>query len=250
MLCSTIVLSLFAMAPFQDKVAQSQVAKASKAGESKSPVEKATPRKAAEGRSTQGTVSLKIGVVDWEVILANSRWIRALERDAQRDLLPHKKTMDELMGKRASLRQDLSLYTEGTTEYNETVVKLKIVEYSLQQEQTLMKGLMGQKLKEMTYAFNKTIEDKIASYARNKGFHLVLRKNSPSTMKNVPLGSKVQEQERNSVLYFAPSLDITKAIIEVLDAGIPVEADSQKAGKDGKAPAATGTKDAKTGSNK
>lgn len=250
MLFSTMILSLFAMAPFQDRGAESQVAKAAKVGKSSSQVEKITPRKAVEARPAQGTVALKIGVVDWEKILAGSRWIRALERDAQRDLLPHKKTMDDLMGRRTSLRQDLSLFSEGTTEYNEAVVKLKIVEYSLQQEQTLVKGLMGQKLQQMTYHFNKTIEDKIASYARNKGFHLVLRKNSPSTMKNVPLGSKVQEQERNSVLYFAPSLDITKAIIEILDAGIPVEADTQKGDKNGKTPAATGGKGTQTSSNK
>jgi len=130
------------------------------------------------------------------------------------------------------------------------LVKLSIVEFSVKTERKMVQGLMGRKLQEMTYHFNRTIADKIASYARNKGFHLVLRKNSPSSIKNAPLSSKVQEQERNSVLYFAPSLDITKAIVEILDAGVPVEAATKKADKNGKGAGATGAGAGKSSTNK
>ncbi len=248
MLFPTLILSLFAMIPLQAVGSTDQIVKAVDLTKSKAevvatpPAKVATPaKKDKASRPVQVPVALKIGVVDWERVRAGSRWIRALERSAQRELMPHKTKLDALGARRTELREVLSLYKPGTADYAEKLSELSIVEYSIKQKQTLVKGFMGMKLQEMTFQFNKAITDKIASYARENGFHLVLRKNSPSTLKNVPMGSKVEEQERNSVLYFAPSIDITKQVLERLDANVPDEASSNKPDPAGKAPSGTGS---------
>ena len=252
MLLSSLLLSLFAMTPLQSGAAGNLVAKTTelvkhqpKPAVSPAPqaAKNASPSKTSK---TQVPAALKIAVVDWEKIRSTSRWVRTLERLAQKDLVTINKKLSDLIQERTELRQLIPLSKRGTPEYNTQLTRLSIIEYSLKQKQTLRNNIMGRKLQEIAFQFNKVLQDKIASYSRNNGIQLVLRQNSTPVGKDVPLSAKVRAQERNSVIYFAPSLDITKQILEQLDAGVPVEANAGKAGDPGKGAAGAGTGKTKT----
>lgn len=247
MLLSSLLLSLFAMTPIQDGGAGNQVAKAVDLVKhppkpavipAAKTAEKASPRKTPR---TQVPAALKIAVVDWEKIRATSRWVRTLERLAEKDLMGINSELRKLSEERTNLRQELSLYKQGSADYNDRLTRLSIIEYSLKQKQTLRNNMMGRELQKIAFQFNKTLQDKIASYSRNNGIHLVLRQNSTPVGKDIPMSAKVRAQESNAIIWFAPSIDITKPILELLDAGVPVEANAGKAGDQGKGAAKPGT---------
>ena len=172
--------------------------------------------------------SVRVAVLDVDRVIEQSKWVEWLGRSAPLEFRALTKKINEMRARHKALLDKADILVKDSTDYGMTVAAIKGLETEITSALTVRSRQMNKKRAESMVAIFHEIKQTVDRYARQQGIVLVLKK---STIKSVTKGRLQEELARiqaMSVIFAADSLDITKSIVELLDAAHPKDVQAAK----------------------
>ncbi|GEM_PF-4527253 len=166
----------------------------------------------------QGAGNQRIGVVDLNRVQAECRRLNTLMQPLQAENKKWRDRIKAILKERKEKERSLENFEKGTVEFNNLIIKMKVLEYRASELDKLARLQAGKVRARCLLQFYKEIEESVRTIAKTRGLSVVFQYNpNPAEGSKYSEVSRISIRQREPLLYVDDKVDISGAVIKLLN---------------------------------
>ncbi len=166
-------------------------------------------------RGEQGAGKITVGVVDMGRILQECKRLHVLLEPYRVEQKKWNDQINALVKERQEKGKAIENFEKGSAEYNNIVLKMKVLEYRISQMDKLAAVQTRQTRANCLLQYYREIEKAVGTIAKTRGLYLVLKTSVKASNKVSPV-TRISLRQAEPLLYVDDKVDISGAVIKLL----------------------------------